>query len=304
MKVLLTGGTGFIGKELVKHLAGHQLVVLTRNIEKAREILTHADFGNIEYIADFDSFSDLNDFDAVINLAGEPIADKRWSDTQKQKICDSRWDITKQVVSLVHASTQPPSVFISGSAVGYYGDQQSHPFDENLHVHQEQFAHQVCSKWETIAKRAESDRTRVCLLRTGIVLGTNGGALEKMILPYRMGLGGPIGSGKQYMPWIHLQDMVRAIMYLLETDYARGVFNLCAPHPVQNQLFSKTLAKVLNRPHILFTPKWVIQLALGEASSLLFDSIRAKPKHLTELGFIFTYSRLEPALKNILQHQD
>ncbi|MBD1559147.1 TIGR01777 family protein [Vibrio sp. S9_S30] len=304
MKVLLTGGTGFIGKELVKHLAGHQIVILTRSIETARETLTHADFGNIEYITSFDAFSDLNDFDVVVNLAGEPIADKRWSDTQKQKICESRWDITKQLVSLIHASTQPPSVFISGSAVGYYGDQQSHPFDENLHVHQEQFAHQVCSKWETIAKRAESDRTRVCILRTGIVLGTNGGALEKMILPYKMGLGGPIGNGKQYMPWIHLQDMVRAIMYLIETDYARGVFNLCAPHPVQNQLFSKTLAKILNRPHILFIPKWAIQLTLGEASSLLFDSIRAKPKHLTELGFIFTYSRLEPALKNILQHQD
>ncbi|CCO46487.1 putative Sugar nucleotide epimerase [Vibrio nigripulchritudo SOn1] len=304
MKVLLTGGTGFIGKELVKHLAGNQLVILTRCENSARNTLTHADFGNIEYITSLDSFSDLNDFDAVINLAGEPIADKRWTDDQKRIICDSRWNVTEQIVSLIHASTQPPNVFISGSAVGYYGDQQAHPFDENLHVHQDQFAHQVCAQWEAIAKRADSDLTRVCILRTGIVLGSHGGALGKMLPPYKLGLGGPIGSGKQYMPWIHLQDMVRAIMYLLETEHARGAFNLCAPHPVQNQMFSKTLAKVLNRPHVLFTPKWLMQAALGEASSLLFDSIRAKPKHLTELGFNFTFSRLEPALKNILQHQD
>ncbi len=304
MKLLLTGGTGFIGRELVKHLEGHQISLLTRNADAAREKLSHVDFGNIDYITSFEFFTDLNNFDAVINLAGEPIADKRWSDTQKQMICQSRWEVTKNIVSLIHASTHPPSVFISGSAVGYYGDQQSHPFDEKLHVQQDQFAHQVCEKWETIAKRAESNRTRVCLLRTGIVLGSDGGALEKMVLPYKMGLGGPIGSGKQYMPWIHIQDVVRAIIYLLDTDYAQGVFNLCAPHPVQNQIFSKTLAKVLNRPHLLFTPKWVIQFVMGEASSLLFDSARAKPKHLTELGFIFNYSRLEPALKNILLPQE
>ena len=125
-----------------------------------------------------------------------------------------------------------------------------------------------------------------------------------MLPPYKCGVGGPIGNGKQYMPWIHMLDMVRAIVYLLETEHAQGPFNLCAPHPVTNQYFSKVLARTLKRPHFLFTPKWVLKLAMGESSVLLFDSIRAKPRKLTELGFRFSYSRLAPALKNLLQHHE
>ncbi len=303
MKILLTGGTGFIGSELLKLLTTHHVVLLTRSPQKAKQHLNHADVGNIEYIDSLEKLADLNHIDAIINLAGEPIADKRWTKTQKEKICKSRWQITKQIVELIHASTKPPAVFISGSAVGYYGDQQEHPFDECLHVNNEEFPHLVCERWEQIAKRAESENTRVCLLRTGVVLGTNGGALAKMMLPYKLGLGGPLGSGKQYMPWIHILDMVRAIMYLLNTPHAHGAFNLCAPHPVTNQTFSQTLAKTLKRPHILFTPKWVMETVMGESACLLFDSIRAKPKKLTELDFQFSYSRIEPALKHLLQER-
>ncbi len=229
---------------------------------------------------------------------------KRWSDAQKEAICQSRWKITEQLVSLIHASTEPPAVFISGSAVGYYGDQQSHPFDESLHVHQHNFPHHVCAKWEQIANRARTNTTRVCLLRTGIVLSPEGGALKKMLIPYKLGVGGPIGNGQQYMPWIHLLDMVRGILYLLETEHAHGEFNFCAPHPVPNKEFSQKLAKTLKRPHLFFTPKWALKLAMGESSTLLFDSVRAKPKKLTELGFRFSYSRLDPALKNLLQHHE
>ncbi|MHC6526630.1 MULTISPECIES: TIGR01777 family oxidoreductase [unclassified Vibrio] len=304
MRILLTGGSGFIGKELLKHLATHQIVLLTRNVDNTKRLIKHADLGNVRYITTLDDFHDLNDFDAVINLAGEPIADKRWTRAQKKRICQSRWSLTEQLVELMHASTQPPGVFISGSAVGYYGDQQQHPFDESLHVHNNGFPHQVCAEWEAIAKRARSDDTRVCLLRTGLVLGHDGGALAKMLLPYKLGLGGPIGNGKQYWPWIHILDMVRGIVYLLETTHAHGAFNFCAPHPVTNRHFSGTLAKTLRRPHLLFTPKWALKLAMGESSVLLFDSVRAKPKRLTELGFQFSYSRLEPALKNLLQHED
>ncbi|WP_394146311.1 TIGR01777 family oxidoreductase [Vibrio atypicus] len=304
MKILLTGGTGFIGRELLKYFTTHDVVLLTRSPQQAKSLVYYADMGNVSYISDLEQFHDLNEFDAVINLAGEPIADKRWSKKQKQEICDSRWKLTEKIVDLIHASTSPPSVFISGSAVGYYGDQQEHPFDEALHVHHESFPHHVCSKWENIANRARSESTRVCILRTGIVLAPEGGALSKMLLPYKCGLGGPVGSGKQYMPWIHMLDMVRAIVYLLETEHANGEFNLCAPHPVTNKHFSQTLAKSLSRPHLLFTPKWALKLAMGESSILLFDSIRAKPKKLTELGFRFSYSRLEPALKNLLQHHE
>lgn len=304
MKILLTGGTGLIGRELIKHLTTHQLVLLTRSPSKAKSIVNHADMGNISYISNLDHLHDLNEFDAIINLAGEPIVDKRWSSKQKKEICNSRWELTEKLVDLIHASTAPPSVLISGSAVGYYGDQQEHPFDEDLHVHHEGFPHQVCSTWESIANRARSESTRVCILRTGIVLSSEGGALSKMLLPYKLGLGGPIGNGKQYMPWIHILDMVRGIVYLLETEHAHGEFNFCAPHPVTNKYFSKVLAKSLKRPHLLFTPKWTLKLAMGESAVLLFDSIRAKPKKLTELGFKFSYSRLSPALKNLLQHRE
>ncbi|ASG06938.1 MULTISPECIES: TIGR01777 family oxidoreductase [Vibrio] len=303
MKILLTGGTGFIGKELMKQIFTHNIYLLTRDIERAKQQLAHVDKGSITYLTSLASLKDANQFDAIINLAGEPIADKRWSKQQKAIICASRWEITERLVELIHASTEPPSVFISGSAVGYYGDQQSHPFDETLHVHQQSFPHHVCEKWERIALQAQSEKTRVCLLRTGIVLASDGGALKKMLSPYRLGLGGPLGKGEQYMPWIHLLDMARAIAYLLDTPHAQGAFNLCAPHPVPNKHFSQLLAKTLRRPHILFTPKWVLNLAMGEAAVLLFDSIRAKPKKLTELGFHFQFSHLEPALKNILQHR-
>ena len=303
MNILLTGGTGFIGSELLKLLTTHRVVLLTRSPEKARQQLKHADLGNIEYIDSLAHLADLNHIDAVINLAGEPIADKRWTKRQKDKICKSRWHITEKIVELIHASTKPPAVFISGSAVGYYGDQQEHPFDECLHVNNNDFPHIVCQQWEQIAKRAESESTRVCLLRTGVVLGLNGGALAKMLLPYKLGLGGPLGSGTQYMPWIHILDMVRAIIYLLNTPHAHGAFNMCAPHPVTNRIFSATLAKTLKRPHLLFTPKWVMETVMGESACLLFDSIRAKPKKLTELDFQFTYSRIEPALKHLLHER-
>lgn len=303
MKILITGGTGFIGRELMKLLMTHDTVVLSRDISAAKSTLAHLHNERLTFLANLDEVHDLNEFDAVINLAGEPIADKRWTARQKHRICHSRWDLTEKLVELIHASTKPPQVFISGSAVGYYGDQQEHPFDENLHVKSSHFSHQVCTTWEEIALRAQSDRTRVCLLRTGVVLAPDGGALKKMLPPYRLGLGGPIGNGRQYMPWIHMCDMVRGIVFLLETEHAQGAFNLCAPHPVTNLVFSRNLAAALKRPHVFTTPRWAIQLLMGEASELLFDSMRAKPKKLTELGFQFSYSRLSPALKHLFQHQ-
>jgi len=302
MQILLTGGTGFIGSELIKQLSTHHITLLTRNCEEAKKKLQHTDLGNITYINSLETYSNFNKIDAVINLAGEPITGKRWTKKQKKTICDSRWSITEQLVERIHASTNPPSTFISGSAVGYYGDQQDHPFDESLQVYHEGFTHHVCSIWESIAKKAKSEATRVCVIRTGVVLGTGGGALPLMLPPFRVGLGSRLGRGKQYMPWIHILDMVRGIVFLLNTQHANGYFNFSAPHPVTNIEFSKTLAASIHRPIMITTPKWCFKLVMGEASSLLFDSIRAKPKHLTELGFNFTYSRLEPALKALLQH--
>ncbi|MDC0611605.1 TIGR01777 family oxidoreductase [Vibrio sp.] len=302
MKILVTGGTGLIGSALLKLLSPNDICVVTRNISKAKSTLRHLPSATLSFLDDLQSLSDLNNYDVVINLAGEPIADKRWSNEQKERICNSRWDITKQLVSLIHASTNPPTVFISGSAVGYYGDQQSHPFDESLRVHNNEFAHKVCIEWEKIALNAASDQTRVCLLRTGVVLSAEGGALKKMLLPYQWGLGSSLGNGEQYFPWIHIRDMVKAILFLMNTDYAHGPFNLCAPHPVTNKCFSQSLAHSLNRPHFLKTPQWLISMVMGESSKLLFDSARAKPKALTDLGFTFDFPRLRPALDDILRN--
>ncbi|MDE1513446.1 TIGR01777 family protein [Vibrio sp. HDW18] len=304
MRILITGGSGFIGSQLIKMLSGHQLLVLTRDITKA-----HAHFSalgvlpkaraNLTLLDSLDSLADFNQIDAVINLAGEPIADRRWTTAQKQRITDSRLNITEQLVAKIHASTQPPRVLLSGSAVGWYGDQQQHAFDEQLHVHSQHFSHQVCQQWEQLALKAQSNQTRVCLLRTGIVLARHGGALKKMLPAYRLGLGGPIADGQQYLPWIHMQDMLRAILFLLETEHAQGAYNLCAPHPVPNAQFSLTLANTLQRPHLLTIPRWLIQLLMGEASELLLDSQRAKPKKLTDLGFQFNYCRIESALQQL-----
>lgn len=299
MKILMTGGTGFIGSELLKHLADHQIVILTRNIEKAKIKLAN-NVTNLSYITSLKQYTNVNKFDAIINLMGEPIAGKRWSDRQKDKICQSRWSITKELVELIQASSTPPSVFISGSAVGYYGDQENNFVDESLQVNDQGFTNHICTTWESIALEAKSETTRVCIIRTGLVLGLNGGALPMMLPPFKFALGSRLGDGKQYMPWIHISDMVRAILFLLETPNIDGNFNCCAPHPVTNKKFSKTLATTVNRPLFLVMPKFFFNLALGEASCLLFDSIRARPIHLLELEFEFTYPKLQPALQNLL----
>ncbi|KHT64982.1 epimerase [Photobacterium gaetbulicola] len=300
MKILLTGGTGFIGSALISALDEHEVSVLSRNPTQASQTLG----GSINVVASLDQFDNLDGFDAVINLAGEPIINKRWSPQQKDRICHSRWTLTQQLVDKIQASSQPPHTFISGSAVGIYGDQKEAVIDESFaiseHVSSDDFAHRVCQRWEDIALEADSEQTRVCLLRTGIVLGKHGGALAKMLPPYQLGLGGPIGNGSQYTPWIHLQDMVAAIVFLLETPAAKGPFNLTAPQPVTNKVFSQTLAKALRRPHIFFTPAFVLKLALGEAASLLLEGQRAVPKKLETLGYDFRYKTIDMALADIV----
>ncbi len=297
MHILITGGTGLIGRALIPRLASHEITVLTRSPEKASRVLPE----KVHLINHLSQLGGLNHIDAVINLAGEPIVDQRWTENQKGIICSSRWGITQKLVDLIQAADTPPHTFISGSAVGYYSDQGDRIIDESLVVDASDFAHSVCSNWEKIAMRADSDLTRVCLLRTGIVLSKKGGALKKMLLPYQFGLGGPIGDGHQYFPWIHIDDMVGGIIHLLNHADARGPFNLTAPTPVTNKVFSQSLAKSLHRPHFLFTPKFVISLMLGEAGQLLFDSQRAVPRALENSGYGFEYPDLSPALDNLLQ---
>ncbi|ENL8726294.1 TPA: TIGR01777 family protein [Citrobacter amalonaticus] len=297
MKILVTGGTGLIGGHLVPRLQelGHQVTVLTRHRDTAREKLN-------DRVTLWDTLGDkqnLDGFDAVINLAGEPIADKRWTTEQKDRLCQSRWRITQKLADLINASETPPSVLISGSATGYYGDLGEVVVTEEEPPHNE-FTHKLCARWEQIACEAQSDKTRVCLLRTGVVLAPKGGILGKMVPPFRLGLGGPIGNGRQYLAWIHIDDMVNAILWLLDNDL-RGPFNMVSPYPVRNEQFAHALGHALQRPAILRVPATVIRLLMGESSVLVLGGQRALPKRLEAAGFPFRWYDLEEALSDVVR---
>ena len=295
MKILLTGGTGLIGSALVRQWRGqHQLWVLTRTPSRAKALLG-PDVTAVDALTEID----FNQLDAVINLAGEPIADKRWSEKQKQRLCQSRWDLTEQLVQAISDAQTPPSVLISGSAIGIYGRQDASLIDEDFHHFHNEFTHQLCQRWEQIALQAQSDKTRVCLLRTGIVLADKGGALAKMLPPFKLGLGGRVGSGEQYMSWIHLTDMLRLIEFLLQHPTLTGVFNATAPTPVTNAEFSQTLARVLKRPALLPVPAFMLKLLLGELSDLLLTGQRVLPANLVKAGFEFKFATLAPALQDL-----
>ncbi|MAH55381.1 MAG: TIGR01777 family protein, partial [Aestuariibacter sp.] len=213
MHIFITGGTGLIGRHLIPALlrdASTKITVLTRDATKAKASLP----GNVALVTSLDDTLDFDDVDAVINLAGEPIANKRWSETQKTRICESRWQITQQLTDKINKAKLPPATFISGSAIGFYGRQGNKLVTEAFTEVHHEFTHTVCEQWERIALQA-SQKTRVCLLRTGVVLSGDGGALSKMRLPFSLGFGGRIGDGNQYMSWIHINDMIAAILFLL-----------------------------------------------------------------------------------------
>ena len=298
MKILITGASGLIGRHLTETLLSqsHDITVLTRAPERATKILGP----KVQLWSSLKDKTSLDGFDAVINLAGEPIADKRWTRDQKQKLCDSRWQLTEKLAQLIIASQQPPSVFISGSAVGYYGDQGQAVVAEDEPPNK-QFTWQLCARWEALALAAESDKTRVCLLRTGVVLAKKGGALAKMVLPFRAGLGGPLGEGQQYMPWIHIDDMVNGILFLLNHETLNGPFNMVAPYPVRNDQFSALLGDLLHRPSFMRVPAGVVRLLMGESAVLVLGGQRAIPQRLEDAGFEFKYSELKPALEDVLE---
>jgi uncharacterized protein len=292
MNILITGATGLIGSALVQHWQQqHQLIALTRHNTKAQQLIAQG----VAAVTDLHQV-DFNTLDAVINLAGEPIFGKRWTDTQKQQLCQSRWQLTQQLYQAIAAAETAPTVFISGSAIGYYGGQQQQIIDEDYaHIHAD-FSHSLCQRWEQIALQASSARTRVCLLRTGIVLAKHGGALQRMLLPFKLGLGGKLGTGRQFMSWVHLDDMVRLIDFLLIHPTLHGAFNATAPHPVTNAEFTQQLAAILHRPTLLPLPSPVLRFIMGEMADLLLNSQRVVPTRLIAADFQFQYPRLADAL--------
>ncbi|KPZ71728.1 Epimerase family protein [Shewanella sp. P1-14-1] len=300
MNILMTGATGFVGQQLVKLLSqsseSHQLTIITRNSQNAKNILGN----NHQYLNNLDSLQHLNEIDCVINLAGEPIVGKRWSHQQKQKICNSRWNITAKLSHLIKQSDTPPECFISASAIGYYGRQGSTAVDEHSKAHDE-FSHQVCNEWEHLALQAQSESTRVCVLRIGIVLGKNGGALAKMLPPFKLGLGGPIGKGVHGVSWIHIDDLTALIWHLMSTKSAKGVFNATAPNPISHKQFAHSIGQSLGRPAIIPTPVLALRLAMGEMADLIVEGQFVIPKRTLESGFHYQYPDINPALDSILK---
>ena len=298
--ILLTGGSGFIGQQLVPTLlnAGHTITIFTRNPKKTSAIFQ-------QQVATIDNLDDLTEddhFDAVINLAGQGIGDQRWTDTVKQQLRDSRLITTADLVEYLKRAKQKPEVFISGSAIGVYGLHGDEKLDEQASG-DDSFSSKLCRDWEAQAAEAEALGIRCCYLRTGVVLGKNGGALSKMLPPFKMALGGPMGSGQQWMSWVHMDDLVGAILYTLETPSIQGPINGTAPNPVTNKAFSKTLGAALNRPAIIPMPEFVLKLMMGEmAEELLLSGQRVVPAKLTQSGFEFKYPHLDGALRDIIQH--
>ncbi|MDY7117408.1 TIGR01777 family oxidoreductase [Halomonas sp. SSL-5] len=300
MRVLITGGSGFVGQRLCQRLveAGHRVQVVSRDPAAARGRLPEA----VDVRRSALDFVDSPP-EALVNLAGESIAAKRWSDDQKEKLLDSRLNATRELVGLCEQLQQTgarlPRALVSASAMGYYGDQGDREVTEETPPHDE-FAHRLCRRWEEAAQEVEAFGVRVARLRIGLVLDQGGGSLAKMLPPFKLGLGGRFGSGKQFMPWVHREDLVRAILFLLERDDLKGPFNGSAPHPVTNAEFTRTLAKALGRPALFPVPAIALETAFGEMARLLLTGADMRPKRLQEAGFEFRFERLEAALADIL----
>lgn len=293
MHIFITGATGFIGSNLITKLLNkkYKITALVRNISRAKLQLP-----NIALISNLTELENFDQFDAVINLAGEPIFDHRWSQKQKNKLQNSRVQLTQQLTQLINKSTHPPQCFISGSAIGYYGNRPKETLTEEK-LKGCNFTADLCQLWEEQALQAN---TRVCVLRTGIVLDPTGGAFSKMLPLYRLGLGGKLGNGEQYWSWIALEDMINAIIFLLETPSCHGVFNMVAPNPVRNKTLNSLLGKYLHRPTFCTVPAFAMRIILGERADLLFDDQKVFPKKLILAGFNFQYAILADYLAKTL----
>lgn len=297
MHILITGGTGFIGSALCPQLLidGHQLTLLSRRPEKIRRI-----YGSrVRVIRALTEFAAEEPLDAVINLAGESIADRPWTTSRKQQLLASRVALTQELVALLKRRPQRPQVLLSGSAVGWYGDQGDTLLEENASAHPE-FTHELCRDWESAARGVEELGMRLCILRLGVVLGRSGGMLKRLVPIFGLGLGGRLGAGEQWLSWISLSDCVSVIRALLSDNSQSGVFNVTAPKPVTNAEFTATLASALGRPAFLNLPAAILRVAMGEMSAMLLGSTRAVPSRLLEAGFKFRSRTLEDCLRNEL----
>lgn len=295
---LITGGSGFIGSHLIPKLLAenNKITVLSRTPAK-----TLAQFKqSVEVIDDLTTLDNSQQFDVVINFAGQGIADKRWSDKVKQQLFESRLLTTRALVEFMRRADNKPELFISGSATGIYGLRDDEVLTEDAEG-DSSYSTELCEDWENEAKEAELLGIRCCYLRTGIVLG-NGGALSKMLPPFKFGLGGPMGDGKQFMSWIHMDDLIGIISHIVSNPTINGPVNGTAPNPVPNKEFAKILGKVLKRPAFLPLPGFVLKLLMGEmGEELLLSGHRAIPEKISQAGYSFLYEELEAALSSVIK---
>jgi uncharacterized protein (TIGR01777 family) len=299
MKILITGASGLIGTALQKSFAekGYEMLLAGRRfLNKPDHVTWDAEKG-----FDAEALVKIDGVDAIVHLAGEPISDWRWTEDKKKRIVDSRVLGTRTIIDAISKLKNKPKVLISASAVGYYGDRGDDVLTERGGVG-DTFLAEVCRDWEAEARKAENYGVRVVLNRTGIVLSKDGGALATMLTPFSLGVGGVVGSGKQWMSWLTLDDFVAIVNFELEHDDIEGAVNVVAPNPVTNEEFTKTLGEVIHRPTFLPLPKFAVDLMMGEmGDALLIDSARVTPKKLEDAGYEFKFTELKAALEDALK---
>jgi len=297
MNILITGGTGFIGSALAKSLTeqGHRITVLSRNPDKVAEICGPG----VNALGSLSQLKAEDSYQVIINLAGAPLFDVRWTEDRKQLIRSSRIGLTEHLVTCIASMTVKPELLISGSAVGYYGNQGDTVLTEQSTPY-EDFSSQLCADWEAAAKQAERFGVRVCLIRTGPVIADCGGFLQRMLPIFRLGLGGRLGDGRQWMSWIHRRDWINIALPIIADATMQGAYNATAPNPVTNAEFTRILAQCLNRPALLPVPAGLLKILLGEMSDLVLASQRVMPERLLARGFKFQYADLAAALNEAL----
>jgi uncharacterized protein (TIGR01777 family) len=302
MKVVITGATGFIGRALCKALGkDYEVIALSRDASRAAKSI-----GELAKVVEWDGrttgswLQHANGAFAIINLAGENVASGRWNESKKAALLHSRLDSARAVIDAIKQTDKKPAVVIQASAIGFYGPRSDEPLDEDSPPGKG-FLANVCQRIESSAEEIESMGVRCIIIRTGIVLGRDGGAFEKLVKPFRFFLGGHLGSGRQWFSWIYLDDEVAAIKFLMENEDSKGAFNLTSPEPVTMKQFCRILGKVLHRPSWLRVPAFTARLAFGEmADEMLLSGQKVLPKRLLNTGFDFKYTDVECALKDII----
>jgi uncharacterized protein len=300
MKIAIAGATGFVGSPLVAELTsqGHDILILTRSPQKAKQHFPTANIVGYEPLTSGEWQQSISGCDAVINLVGEPIAEKRWTPSQKQEIMASRQITTQKIVEAINGAAVKPKVLVNASAIGYYGTSETVKFDETSPPGDDYLA-QVCQAWESAAQQVSSD-TRLVILRLGIVLAPGGGVLGKMLPVFQTFMGGAIGSGHQWVSWIHRNDLIKLIITAIEQDTMQGIYNATAPNAVTMQQLAQDLGEVISRPSWLPVPAFVLETLLGEGAKIVLEGQQVLPQHTIAAGFTFQYPELKSALKSLL----